>query len=165
MTKSYRNLLYVALVATALVGSSFSTFISVANGQSPMDMMRMMGGEGGNMTDNNMMMGMMGGSSNMSMMPFRMGVLAMPMMCTTPSEILESVASMFGGAAGTDGNASKQMMMDMMKEQMTMMMPGGGGFDEMGNMTELELEQAMQLVICMPIMDGKMMEGMMGMGS
>ena len=47
--------------------------------QSPMDMMNMMMGGGGNMTD----IGMMDlGDGNMSM-PFNMGVLVMPTMCTT----------------------------------------------------------------------------------
>ena len=47
----------------------------------------------------------------MSMMPFKMGVLAMPMMGITPAERLQSVSDMFSGDdadANTDGNATEQ---------------------------------------------------------
>ena len=62
----------------------------------------MMGG--GNMTDGSMMMGDTG--DNMSL-PFNMGVLAMPMMCTTPNQLLGSLTGMMGGGMdGDDGNAN-----------------------------------------------------------
>jgi hypothetical protein len=42
-------------------------------------------------------------TGNMTFIRYKMGVLAMPMMCTTPAEIIESAASMMGGNS-TDGN-------------------------------------------------------------
>ena len=132
--------------------------------QSPMDMMDMMMG-GGNMTDGTMMMG----GGNMSM-PFNMGVMVMPTMCTTPNQLLGSMTGMMGMMGdemnGNDGNATQQMMMGMMGQQM---MSGGGmeNMTELGgmeNMTESVMQQAMNLQICFPIMDEKMMQGMMGNG-
>jgi hypothetical protein len=144
--------------------------------QSPMDMMDMMMG-GGNMTDGTMMMGggnmtdgtMMMGGGNMSM-PFNMGVMVMPTMCTTPNQLLGSMTGMMGMMGdemnGNDGNATQQMMMGMMGQQM---MSGGGmeNMTELGgmeNMTESVMQQAMNLQICFPMMDEKMMQGMMGNG-
>ena len=123
--------------------------------QSPMDMMDMMMGRGGNMTDS---ASMMLGNNNMSM-PFNMGVLAMPMMCTTPNQLLGSLTGMFGSGmmAGNDGNATQQMMMGLMRQQM-MSQVGG-----MGGMTDSEMQQVMNLVICIPMMEEEMMQGMMGM--
>lgn len=69
------NSMYVVLIS--LAGLSFS---SVANGQSfvppvfdPVDPIDMMGLTTGNTT----------------FIPYKMGVLAMPVMCTTPTEIIE----------------------------------------------------------------------------
>jgi|SRR5215208_4516362 hypothetical protein len=119
--------------------------------QSPKDMMNMMMG-GGNMTDGTMMMGGSGG--NMSL-PFNMGVLAMPLMCTTPNQLLGSMTGMFGGGmTGDDDNATQQMMMGLMQQQMM----------SMENMTEAALQQAMNLVIRIPMMNEEMMESMMGNG-
>jgi hypothetical protein len=141
--------------------------------QSPMDMMDMMMG-GGNMTDGTMMMG----GGNMSM-PFNMGVMVMPTMCTTPNQLLGSMTGMMGMMGdemnGNDGNATQQMMMGMIGQQM---MSGGGmenmtelggmeNMTELGgmeNMTESVMQQAMNLQICFPMMDEKMMQGMMGNG-
>lgn len=156
----------MALICAALIGLSLSPFISSSViAQSPMDVMRMMtGGSSGNETGNGMM-GMMGGmlggeSANMSMMPFKMGVLVMPMMCTTPAEMLEMVSGMFGDTLATDANSTQQMMMGMMGQQM--MIPPDGGFAGMDNMTEVDMQQALEMVICFPMMDHSMMEGMMG---
>jgi hypothetical protein len=44
MNKQHTNLTYAILIAGALIGTLFSPFISVANGQSPMDLMSMMNG-------------------------------------------------------------------------------------------------------------------------
>jgi hypothetical protein len=125
--------------------------------QSPMDMMNMMMGRGGNMTDS---ASMMLGNNNMSM-PFNMGVLAMPMMCTTPNELLGSFTGMFGDGmmTGDDGNTTQQMIMGLMRQQM---MSQAGG---MGGMTDSELQQVMNLVICIPMMGDEMMHGMMGNNS
>jgi hypothetical protein len=122
-----------------------------------MDMMNMMMGRGGNMTDS---ASMMLGNNNMSM-PFNMGVLAMPMMCTTPNQLLGSLTDMFGGGmmTGDDGNTTQQMIMGLMRQQM---MSQAGG---MGGMTDSELQQVMNLVICIPMMGDEMMHGMMGNNS
>lgn len=129
--------------------------------QSHMDMMSMMTGDG-NMTDGGMMMG--GSGANMSL-PFNMGVLAMPLMCTTPNQLL-------GSMTGDDDNATRQMMMGLMQQQMMSMenMTGFGGMENMTgfggleNMSEAALQQAMNLVICIPMMNEEMMQSMMGNG-
>lgn len=127
--------------------------------QSPMDMMNMIMG-GGNMTDGNTtMMTTMGG--NMSM-PFNMGVLAVPMMCTTPNQLLESLSGMFGGEmTGDDGNAMQQLAKQMMTQRMMEMMSEASGME---NMTERRFQQAMNLVLCIPMMGEEMMQSMMGNG-
>src|SRR5919112_1145377 len=136
----------IASIIWTVIGES-----EKAVAQSPMDMMNMMMG-GGNMTDGTMMMGGSGG--NMSM-PFNMGVLAMPLMCTTPNQLLGSMTGMFGGGmTGDDDNATQQMMMGLMQQQMM----------SMENMTEAALQQAMNLVICIPMMNEGMMESMMDNG-
>src|ERR687894_1246439 len=115
----------ITSIMWTVIGESEKAFA-----QSPMDMMNMMMG-GGNMTDGTMMMGGSGG--NMSM-PFNMGVMVMPTMCTTPNQLLGSMTGMMGMMGdemnGNDGNATQQMMMGMIGQQM---MSGGG----MENMTEL----------------------------
>jgi hypothetical protein len=107
--------------------------VSGANAQSTLDIMRMMNGNGNNETDSSQLMGGIfdgmdssdlnevnnNAQANMSMLPFKMGVLATPMMCITPAEILQSVSGMFSGDdadASTDGNATEQINMSMMKE-------------------------------------------------
>jgi hypothetical protein len=148
----------VCFVSTFAIASIMLTFIGgseKADAQSPMDMMDMMMG-GDNITDGSMMMGDTG--DNMSL-PFNMGVLAMPMMCTTPNQLLGSLTGMMGGGgmAGDSGNATQQMM-GLMQQQM---MSGAGG---MGNMTEAELQHVMNMVICLPAMNEEMMQSMMGNG-
>ncbi|MDQ4013085.1 MAG: hypothetical protein M3146_05090 [Thermoproteota archaeon] len=149
--------LAIASIMWPVIGES-----EKAVAQSPMDMMNIMTG-GGNMTDGSLMMG---GGNNMSL-PFNMGVLIMPTMCTTPNQLLGSVSGMFGeGITGDDNNATKQMMMGLMQQQMTSM-GGMENMTELGgmeNMTEVALQQAMNLAICIPIMNEEMMESMMGNG-
>lgn len=82
------------------------------------------------------------------------------MMCTTPAEMLDMVSGLFSATTGTDGNATRQMMMDMIGQQMTM--PTDGGIGGMGNMTEADMQHALEMVIYFPMMDEKMMGGMMG---
>jgi hypothetical protein len=131
--------------------------------QSPMDMMNMMMGRGGNMTDGSMMMGLGGG--NMSM-PFNMGVVIMPTMCTTPGQLLGSMTGMMGDEMfGGDGNATQQMMMGLMGQQM---MSGGGmeNMTELGgmeNMTDSDMQKAMNIQICFPMMGEGMMQHMQNM--
>jgi hypothetical protein len=140
----------------------------------------MVNGNGNNEIDNGQLMGGIfdgmdssdpneindNAQANMSIMPFKMGVLAMPMMCITPAEILQLVSGMFSGDdadANTDGNATEQMIMSMMKEQMMNMMPSDGdSSSEMENMTDSELQHALVMVVCFPTMDEKMMGGMRG---
>jgi hypothetical protein len=125
--------------------------------QSPMDMMDMMMG-GGNMTDSSTMMS---DGNNMSM-PFNMGVVVMPTMCTTPNQLLGSLTGMFGGGGmnGADGgNATQQMMMEMMGQQMNM----SGGAMGMQDMSESEMQQAMNFQICFPMMGEEMMQHMQDM--
>jgi hypothetical protein len=135
----------------------------------------MMNGNGNNETDSSQLMGGIfdgmdssdlnevnnNAQANMSMLPFKMGVLATPMMCITPAGILQSVSGMFSGDdadASTDGNATEQMIMSMMKEQMMNMMPSDGGSSEMENTTDSELQHALEMVVCFPTMDEKMRE-------
>src|ERR671915_715863 len=133
----------ITSIMWTVIGESEKAFA-----QSPMDMMNMMmGGSGGNMS-----------------MPFNMGVVIMPTMCTTPNQLLGSMTGVFGGGmTGDDDNATQQMMMGLMQQQMMSMenMTELGGME---NMTEAALQQAMNLAICIPIMNEEMMESMMGNG-
>jgi hypothetical protein len=97
--------------------------VSGANAQSTLDIMRMMDGNGNNETDSSRLIGGIDGmdssdpnevndnaQANMSMLPLKMGVLAMPMPRMTPAEILQLVSGMFSGDdadASTDGNATE----------------------------------------------------------
>lgn len=161
MGYSYKKKGFVVLFIVAFATTSFTSLIAEEQqqvvAQSPMDMMDVMMG-GGNMTDGSTMMT----GDNMSL-PFNMGVLAMPMMCTTPNQLLGSLSGMFGemtAEEGEDGNATQQMMMEMMEQQM--MSAGGLGME---NMTESDLQKAMDLVICIPVMGEEMMQSMMGNGT
>lgn len=159
MGYSYKKSGFVVLFTVVFATTGFTSLIAVepqqAVAQSPMDMMDMMMG-GGNMTNGTIM-------GNNTSMPFNMGVLAMPMMCTTPNQLLGSLSGMFGGMTGDggdDGNVTQQMMMEMMEQQM--MSAGGLGME---NMTESDLQKAMDLVICIPVMGEEMMQSMMGNGN
>ena len=85
MNKSNARLLYSALAVSAIVGSFFSPFISLANGQSP--------------TVTNNVTGM---SQNISEPQIHIGVVTMPLACTSLDEVLGSVA----GVTGSGGNES-----------------------------------------------------------
>jgi hypothetical protein len=64
------------------------------------------------------------------------------------------MTGMFGGGmTGDDDNATQMMSMENMTEL--------GGME---NMTEAALQQAINLVICIPMMNEEMMESMMGNG-
>ena len=180
MNRPNASLLYLALVATGIVGFFSIPFMSVANGQPTqnnlMDLITEFGGSNETYGENMTMMGheMMGTEgTNMSSMPFNMGVFVMPMTCTSPNELLGLMSGMFGSANGAGGmggdNATQSMMMNMMRQQM--MMPGkgmnrmGDGMMGMmgGNMTEAEMDHIMNMQICFPMMGEKAMDGMMGM--
>jgi hypothetical protein len=140
MNRSNTNVLCSALAFTAIVGSFFlPTLVSVADGQSPMNMMSkiMMGGNGDNETDDEMMQ-IMGG--NMSRMPFKMGVMAMPLMCTTPGDI---ISGQFEADADTEGNETQDKSMNEMIQQM--MMSGNGSNGMNSNMTMNEMIQQMMM--------------------
>jgi hypothetical protein len=160
MKNLYRKgsvMFFISAFAIASIMLTVAGESEKAVAQSPMDTMNMMMSRGGNMTDGGMMMGLDG---NMSM-PFNMGVLVMPTMCTTPGQLLGSLTGMMGGGgmAGEGGNATQQMMMGLMQKQM--MSEGGFG---MGNTTEAEMQHIMNMSICLPVMDEEMMKGMMGNG-
>ena len=116
-----------------LTGYYFLGFTSETNGQSfvppqfdpvdPIDMMRMTTG-------------------NMTFIPYKMGVLAMPMMCTTPTEIIESAASMMGSNSTDGNNNTTQAIKELASGQV--------GIGQ--NMTGQELQQALNLVVCIPSM-------------
>jgi hypothetical protein len=156
MRYSYKKNGFIVLFAIVFATTGFTSLTAEesrqAKAQSPMDMMDMMKG-GGNITDGTMM------DDNISL-PFKMGVLAMPMMCTTPNQLLGSLSGIFGGMTGGDGNATQKMMMGMMEQQME----SSGGLG-MQNMTESDMQKAMDLVICIPVMGEEMMQSMMGNGT
>jgi hypothetical protein len=141
MIDFYRNTIHIALFVIGLMGSIFGGFVSVAATQSPMEMMQgmmMVGDADGNMTEM---------KANISKL-FNRGTLEieMPIMCTTPAQVLESLSGMFGNATDIDGNATKQMMMDMMEQQ---------------NMTEQEMKEEMNSPVCMPMTDENITQSMM----
>jgi hypothetical protein len=100
MNQLNASLLYSVLTVTAIVGSFFSPYLSVANGQSPIGMMN------GNKTDI---------GQSMSMPQNNLGVVTMPVTCTSLGEILRSVTGMTGG----DANESQKNIMDMMQKMMS----------------------------------------------
>ncbi|HZD36447.1 MAG TPA: hypothetical protein VE130_14685 [Nitrososphaeraceae archaeon] len=120
----------VSSVFVVLIGLAALSFSSVANGQSfvppifdavdPIDMMELTTG-------------------NTTFIPYKTGVLAMPIRCTTPAEIIESAVNMATGS-GTGGNNTVQAIKELAM--------GQAGIGE--NMTEQELQQALNLVICTP---------------
>ena len=147
--------LALALATASMTSLTVAIKPQQAIAQSPMEMMEMMMGDG-NMTNGSMMMD----NNNMSM-PFNMGVLVLPTMCTTPNQLLGSLTGMFGseGMNGADGNATQQMMMKMMGQQMNM----SGGVMGMQDMSESEMQQAMNFQICFPMMGEEMMQHMQDM--
>ena len=146
--------LALALATASMTSLTVAIKPQQAIAQSPMEMMEMMMGDG-NMTNDSMMI-----DNNMSM-PFNMGVLVLPTMCTTPNQLLGSLTGMFGseGRNGADGNATQQMMMKMMGQQMNM----SGGVMGMQDMSESDMRQAMNFQICFPMMGEEMMQHMQDM--
>lgn len=122
MDKPNASLLYSALAVTSIVGSFFLPYLSVANGQSPKNMMSMMNGN--NETDM---------SQNMAMPQMNMGIVTMPVACTSLGELLGSITGMTGAGGG---NESQQNIMDMMQK----MVSGGMG----SNMTEADMQEMHQ---------------------
>jgi hypothetical protein len=147
--------LTVMLAAAGVMWMEPDKLQQQAVAQSPMDMMEMMM-SGGNMTDRT---AMMLGGNNMSM-PFNMGVVVAPVMCTTPNQLLGSLTGMFGGRGmnGNDGNATQQMMTEMMSQRMM----SGAGMG-MQNMSKSEVQQAMNFQVCFPAIGEEMMQHMQDM--
>jgi hypothetical protein len=84
-------------------------------------------------------------SGNYSFIPFKMGVMATPIMCTTPGDIIKAASSTATGNA-TTGNNTVQAIKDLATAQV--------GIDK--NMTGNKLQQAMDLIVCMPVMTKQM---------
>ena len=92
---------------------------------------------------------MMGGDADLNLTEMKANILKqfkkgtleikMPIMCTTPAQILESLSGMFG-------NSTEQMMMKMMEQQ---------------NITQQELKEEMNSLVCMPMTDENMTQSMM----
>ena len=78
-------------------------------------------------------------SGNNSFIPFKMGVMATPIMCTTPGDIIKGAVSTASGNA-TAGNSTIQAIKGLAAAQ--------AGIDQ--NMTGNELQKAMNLIVCMP---------------
>jgi hypothetical protein len=91
----------------------------------------------------------------MANMKFKMGMITMPIMCTTINDALEAASGMIKGALanetmieGNQTNATQGMLMDMM-------MASG-----MKNMSQADLKRINDFVICSPA-DEKTMKSMM----
>jgi hypothetical protein len=140
MVNSYKKNLRVVFFAAGLLGSLIGMLL-VTTAQFP----TIGASSGGGSSNENL-------TNNTSTSPFRMGILAMPLMCTSPAEIAESAANMFGG-----NTTNQMMMMEMMKQQMMI----SGNISGTQNMTEQELQQAMQFAVCLP-MDEQMLQNMTG---
>ncbi|HEY5631274.1 MAG TPA: hypothetical protein VIR31_04040 [Nitrososphaeraceae archaeon] len=100
-------------------------------------------------------------SGNYSFIPFKMGVMATPIMCTTPGDIIKGAVSMASHNA-TAGNNTIQAIKGLATAQV--------GIDK--NMTGNALQKAMNLIVCMPApmkqmsktqqnMTGSMKDGML----
>jgi hypothetical protein len=156
MRNTYPKRRFAVFLALALATASMTTLTVAIKPQQAIaqSSMEMMMGDG-NMTNGSMMMD----NNNMSM-PFNMGVLVMPTMCATPNQLLGSLTGMLGseGMNGADGNATQQMM-KMMGQQMNM----SGGVMGMQDMSESEMQQAMNFQICFPMMGEEMMQHMQDM--
>jgi hypothetical protein len=99
--------------------------------------------------------------------PFRIGVLTMPMTCTTPAELLSTIP-VFNQTTGERVQMTNEIMMQIMSQQLQQQqMPGNfsGGGTAIDNFTQQQdLQQAMQVVTCFPMMDQAMQGMMMGGG-
>jgi hypothetical protein len=70
---------------------------------------------------------------------FKRGVFVTPMLCTTPNDVLNATSKNFGSSNAT----ANAMMMEMAKNQMMTMIGGR-------NMTQEQLQQAVNTVVCFP---------------
>ena len=141
MSKPDASLLYSALVVGVIVGSFFSPFISIANGQSP--------------TGNDNETGM---NQNMSEPQLHIGVVTMPLACTSLDEVLGSIA----GVTGSGGNESHETIMAKMQN----MIFAGGVNATNNNITEAVMQETQQFknmtegldLLCSLMTEEEMME-------
>jgi hypothetical protein len=141
MNKSDASLLYSTLVVVAIVGSFFSPFISIASGQSP--------------TGNSSATGM---NQNISEPQLHIGVVTMPLACTSLDEVLGSVT----GVTGIGGNESQETIMGRMQN----MISASGLNATDNNMTEAVVQETQQLknmtegldLLCSLMTEEEMME-------
>lgn len=141
MNKSIARLLYSALAVSAIVGSSFSPFISVANGQSPVV----------NSNETNVI-------HNMSNPQLHIGMVTMPVACTSLDEALGSVTGMIGSSS----NESQETIMGRMQN----MISASGLNATDNNMTEAVVQETQQLknmtegvdLLCSLMTEEEMME-------
>ena len=123
MNKSNARLLYSALAVGAIVGSFFSPFISVANGLSPM--------VNSNEPDVN---------RNMSKPQLHVGMVTMPVACTSLDEALGSATGMTGGSS----NESQETIMGKMQN-----MTSTSGLNATdNNLTEAVMQDCCAIMIC-----------------
>ena len=127
MNKPNASLYYSVLAVTAIVGSFFSPYLSVANGQSPPPPPSSPPSTG-MMNGNEIGMG-----QNMSIPQSNLGIVTMPVTCTSLGEILRSVT----GTTGGGDNESQKNIMDMMQKMMS-----GGGIGN--NMTGTDMQDLQQ---------------------
>jgi hypothetical protein len=139
MNKSDASLLYSALVV--IVGSFFSPFISIASGQSP--------------TGNSSATGT---NQNISEPQLHIGVVTMPLACTSLDEVLGSVT----GVTGIGGNESQETITGRMQN----MISASGLNATDNNMTEAVVQETQQLknmtegldLLCSLMTEEEMME-------
>ena len=120
MNKSIARLSYSAVAVSAIVGSSFSPFISAANGQSPV--------VNSNETD---------AVHNMSKTQLHIGMVTMPVACTSLDEALGAVTGMIGSSS----NESQETIMGRMRS----MISSSGLNATDNNMTEAVVQETQQL--------------------
>ena len=141
MNKPDAIFLYSVLAASAIVGSFFSPFISMANGQTP------------TVNDNQTNI-----NQNMSEPQLHIGVVTMPLACTSLDEVLGSVESV----TSVGGNESRGTIMDRMQSMMSA--SGLNATDD--NMTEAVVQETQQLknmtegldLLCSLMTEEEMME-------
>ena len=130
MNKPNASLYYSVLAVTAIVGFFFSPYLSVANGQSPPPPPSSPPSTG-TMNGNEIGMG-----QNMSIPQSNLGIVTMPVTCTSLGEILRSVT----GTTGGGDNESQKNIMDMMQKMMS-----GGDLGGIGNnMTGTDMQDLQQ---------------------
>ena len=91
-------------------------------------------------------------SENFSFIPFKKGVMASPIVCTMPGEIIQPAANMAKGNNNSSSNGNNTNVTRSIEELVTAQV----GIAK--NTTGQELKDDMNLVVCMPSMTHEMME-------